>query len=157
MTNSEHKNVVIITADGACKGNPGPGGWGAVLRWNETVKEVYGGEQDTTNNRMELKGVIAAFEMLKRPVTVIVTTDSKYVCDGMSKWIHKWKENYWRSSTGAVKNRDLWEKLDNLQAEHTVTWQWVRGHSGHPDQELADKLANKGAKECIASDTTSTC
>lgn len=131
--------------DGACKGNPGPGGWGVVLRWSDTEKELWGGERATTNNRMELMAVIAALEALKRPICVELTTDSQYVKRGVTEWMSRWKRNGWRTAGGgSVKNRDLWERLDAALGGHEVRWHWVRGHTGHIENERADRLANKG-------------
>lgn len=139
---------VDIYTDGACRGNPGPGGWGAVMRFKGKEKQLYGGEEDTTNNRMELKAVIEALEQLTRPAAVRVTTDSKYVKQGITEWIHNWKRNGWRTAAKKpVKNSDLWQELDELAAKHDVVWDWVKGHSGHPENELADSLANRGIDE----------
>lgn len=136
---------VEIFTDGACKGNPGPGGWGALLRYGDHEKELFGGEPATTNNRMELMAVIAALEALKRPSAVRLSVDSRYVQDGVLSWMPRWKRNGWRTATKApVKNQDLWERLDRALAAHRVEWRWVRGHSGHPDNERADQLANRG-------------
>ncbi len=135
--------TVEIFTDGACRGNPGPGGWGAVLRYGSAEKELYGAEADTTNNRMELAAAINALAALKRHCTVRITTDSVYVKDGISKWIHGWKKNGWRTSDKKpVKNLELWQALDELVARHDVRWAWVKGHSGHPENERADQLAN---------------
>lgn len=139
---------VDIFTDGACRGNPGPGGWGAVMRFRGKEKQLFGGEPETTNNRMELKAVIMALEELTRPATVRVTTDSQYVKKGITEWIHNWKRNGWRTAARKpVKNSDLWCELDELVARHDVSWAWVKGHSGHPENELADTLANKGIDE----------
>jgi ribonuclease HI len=136
---------VEIFTDGACKGNPGPGGWGALLRYGEHEKELWGGEGRTTNNRMELMAVIAALEALKRPSRVVVTTDSQYVKRGVTDWMARWKRNGWiTSDRKPVKNRDLWERLDLALSAHRVEWHWVRGHRGHPENERADQLANRG-------------
>ena len=136
--------VVEIYADGACKGNPGPGGWGALLRAGGTERELYGGEADTTNNRMELTAVIRALEALKRRCKVRLYTDSQYVQKGISQWIHDWKRRGWRTADKKpVKNEDLWRRLDELAGAHQVEWHWVRGHAGHPENERADELANK--------------
>ncbi len=143
----EEQQVEIFT-DGACKGNPGPGGWGAVLRWGETVKELWGGAYDTTNNRMELTAVIEALRALKRPVRVRLHTDSTYVHQGISKWIHGWKKNGWKTSAkDPVKNVDLWQELDLERRRHEVEWRWVKGHAGHDGNERADELANLGIEE----------
>ncbi|KHF26013.1 ribonuclease HI [Solemya velum gill symbiont] len=139
------KTDVEIFTDGACKGNPGPGGWGALLRYGSEEKELYGGEAETTNNRMELTAVIRALEVLKRKVSVAVTTDSVYVRDGITKWIHNWKRNGWKTAQKkAVKNADLWKELDELAQQHEIEWHWVKGHAGHPENERADELANMG-------------
>jgi len=137
--------LVEIFTDGACRGNPGPGGWGAILRAKGREKELCGGEAATTNNRMELTAVIRALEALKRPSHVSLYTDSQYVQKGISEWIHTWKRKGWRTADkNPVKNEDLWRQLDELAARHEVEWHWVRGHDGHPENERADKLANKG-------------
>lgn len=137
--------TVEIFTDGACSGNPGPGGWGAVLRWGGVERELWGGEADTTNNRMELTAAIVALESLKRPVEVVLTTDSSYVRDGISKWIHGWKKNGWRTADKKpVKNDDLWKRLDAARAIHRVEFRWVKGHAGHPENERADELARRG-------------
>jgi ribonuclease HI len=137
--------TVEIFSDGACKGNPGPGGWGALLRYAALEKELWGGESNTTNNRMELMAVIQALEALKRPSRVRITTDSQYVKQGVMAWMPRWKHNGWMTSDRKpVKNRDLWERLDQALAGHELEWQWVRGHAGHPENERADRLANKG-------------
>ena len=134
--------VVSIHTDGACSGNPGPGGWGAILQWGGHEKELCGGEANTTNNRMELMGAIAALEALKRPCTVIVHTDSQYVRQGITSWIHGWKKNNWRRKTGEpVVNVELWQRLEAAAAPHTVEWRWVKGHAGDPLNERADALA----------------
>lgn len=139
------EDVVEIFSDGACRGNPGPGGWGVLLRSRGAEKELYGGEADTTNNRMELTAVIRALEALKRPSRVRLYTDSQYVQKGISEWVRQWKRRGWRTAEKKpVKNIDLWQRLDELAALHEVEWRWVRGHAGHPENERADKLANKG-------------
>jgi ribonuclease HI len=144
--------VVEIYSDGACRGNPGPGGWGAILRANGAEKEIYGGEAETTNNRMELMAAIRALEALKRPSQVKLYTDSIYVMKGITAWIHDWKRKGWRTADKKpVKNEDLWRRLDELAARHEIEWHWVRGHSGHPENERADALANKGIP--VASDS----
>jgi ribonuclease HI len=138
-------DTVEIFTDGACSGNPGPGGFGALLRWGTKERELWGAEPDTTNNRMELMAAIVALETLKRPMKVRVTTDSVYVKDGITKWIHGWKKNGWRTASKApVKNEDLWKRLDAALATHTVEWRWVKGHSGHAENERVDELARKG-------------
>jgi ribonuclease HI len=137
--------AVEIFTDGACKGNPGPGGWGAILRYQGEEKELWGGEAATTNNRMELMAVIRALEALKRPTQVRLFTDSLYVQKGISEWIHAWKKKGWRTADKKeVKNQDLWRELDELAAKHDIEWRWVKGHAGHPENERADKLANQG-------------
>lgn len=136
---------VVIYTDGACKGNPGPGGWGALLIAGEHKKELFGGELNTTNNRMELKAVIEALSALKRPCEVIVHTDSQYVQKGISEWIHGWKARGWKTaSKEPVKNVDLWQALDTAQSTHSIQWRWVKGHAGHDGNERADRLANMG-------------
>ena len=138
------KKIEIFT-DGACSGNPGPGGWGAVLRFNGTTKELSGGEALTTNNRMELLAAISALEALREPCEVDLHTDSKYVMDGISKWIFGWKKNGWRTADKKpVKNGELWQALDAARARHKVIWHWVKGHAGHPENERADELARAG-------------
>lgn len=146
MTN-EVVDIQIFT-DGACRGNPGPGGWGVILRSGSHEKELFGGEQSTTNNRMELRAAIEGLAALKRPSRATVTTDSQYVRQGITQWIEGWKRNQWRTSAKKpVKNQDLWQLLDELTSRHEVTWEWVKGHSGHPDNEHADALANRGIDE----------
>jgi ribonuclease HI len=138
-------NTVVIHTDGACSGNPGPGGWGAILRYNGHEKELKGGEPVTTNNRMELTAAIMALEALKRATTVELHTDSQYVKDGISKWIHGWKRNGWKTADRKpVKNVELWQRLDLALQRHQVSWHWVRGHAGHDDNERADELAREG-------------
>ncbi len=134
--------VVQIYTDGACSGNPGPGGWAALLRWNGKEKTLCGGEPLTTNNRMELMAVIAALEALKRPMPVVITTDSQYVMKGLTEWLPGWKRRGWRNAAGQpVANQDLWQRLEAALAGHRVQWQWVRGHAGHPENEQVDRLA----------------
>ena len=136
-------NKVEIFTDGACKGNPGPGGWGAILRYGTTEKEIYGASKNTTNNIMELTAVIESLKNLKKPCELIITTDSKYVKNGITEWIHNWKKNGWRTAAKKeVKNKELWIELDSLIQIHSITWDWVKGHSGHPENERADLLAN---------------
>ena len=136
---------VEIFTDGACKGNPGPGGWGALLLAGGHQKELYGGELNTTNNRMELKAVIEALSALKRPCEIVLHTDSQYVQKGISEWIHGWKARGWKTAAKApVKNVDLWQALDAAQAQHNIEWRWVKGHAGHEGNERADALANRG-------------
>lgn len=142
-----NSNTVEIFTDGACSGNPGPGGWGALLRWRGNERELNGGEPETTNNRMELMAAIVALETLKRPMTVSITTDSVYVRDGITKWIHGWKKNGWKTAAKKpVKNADLWQRLETAIASHSVEWHWVKGHAGHPDNERADALARAGVE-----------
>jgi len=137
--------IVDVYTDGACKGNPGPGGWGVLLRWNAHEKELFGGEPNTTNNRMELRAVIEALAALKRDSSVRLHTDSKYVLDGITTWIHNWKKRGWKTAgKKPVKNVDLWQQLDALARQYTITWVWVKGHSGHDGNERADELANRG-------------
>jgi len=139
---------VEIYSDGACKGNPGPGGWGVLLRYGKHEKHLYGGEAQTTNNRMELTAVLQGLLALKRESRVRVVTDSQYVKNGITQWIHNWKRNGWKTAgKQAVKNADLWRQLDEAVARHQVEWRWVKGHSGHPENELADQLANRGIEE----------
>ncbi len=136
-----------IFTDGACSGNPGPGGWGAILRYGSSEKELSGGEPETTNNRMEMLAAIHALEALTRPMTVALYTDSNYLRDGITKWIHQWKANGWRTAAKKpVKNQDLWERLDTAMKRHRVEWHWVRGHDGHPENERADKLARDAVR-----------
>ncbi len=140
--------TVDIFTDGACSGNPGPGGWGAILRANGTEKEIFGGEPATTNNRMEMMAVIEALRALKRPVAARVHTDSQYVMKGITEWIHGWKRRGWKTAgKEAVKNEDLWRTLDELAGQHQVEWIWVRGHAGHPENERADALARRGVEQ----------
>ncbi len=139
------QELVDIFTDGACSGNPGPGGWGAILRADGQEKEIWGGEARTTNNRMELLAVIRALELLKRPVHARVHTDSQYVQKGISEWIHNWKARGWKTAAKApVKNADLWQELDRAASRHQVDWIWVRGHAGHVENERADALARQG-------------
>jgi ribonuclease HI len=139
---------VQIYADGACRGNPGPGGWGAILREGPSEKEIFGGEPQTTNNRMELTAVIRALETLADPSTVEVYTDSQYVQKGISEWLPDWKRRGWRTADKKpVKNVDLWQELERAAGRHRVSWHWVKGHAGHPENERADALANRGVEE----------
>lgn len=142
---SSNKPVEIFT-DGACRGNPGPGGWGVLLRYGATEKELFGGEPDTTNNRMELTAAIEGLSALTRaPCEVVLTTDSEYVRKGITEWMDNWKKRNWRTAAKQpVKNADLWQKLDTVAAKHHIDWRWVKGHSGHRENEIADQLANKG-------------
>lgn len=138
------KTVEAFT-DGACSGNPGPGGWGALLRYNGNERELCGGEEETTNNRMELLAAIEALSALKQPCHVRLTTDSTYVKDGITKWLENWKRNGWKTAAKKpVKNQDLWIRLDEQSSRHRIEWCWVKGHSGHPENERADTLANRG-------------
>lgn len=139
--------AVVIYADGACKGNPGPGGWGVLLRYGDRERALHGGEAETTNNRMELTAVIEALKALKRPCRVELYTDSQYVQKGITEWLPNWKRRGWRTSGGGVvKNQDLWQALDREAARHEITWHWVRGHAGDPGNERADALANQGVQ-----------
>jgi len=140
------RKQVDIHTDGACLGNPGPGGWAALLRWQGHERELAGGEAQTTNNRMELMATIAALEALRGPCDVILTTDSQYVRQGITEWLSGWVRRGWKTSGGgAVKNRDLWERLAQAAARHAVDWRWVKGHSGHPENERVDRLAREQA------------
>jgi ribonuclease HI len=142
------EDVVEIFTDGACKGNPGAGGWGALLRFDGRERELCGGERETTNNRMELMAAIRALEALKRPCQVVLHTDSKYVQQGISEWIHGWKQRGWKTADKKpVKNEDLWRELDELAGRHDIRWVWVKGHAGHDGNERADRLANRGIEE----------
>ena len=144
MTNDE--NTVVIFTDGACSGNPGPGGWGALLHYRNTEKELSGGEAESTNNRMELMAAIMALESLTRPIKVCLYTDSTYVRDGITKWIHGWRKNGWKTAAKkAVKNVDLWQRLDLAAERHTIDWRWIKGHAGHPGNERADELAREAS------------
>jgi ribonuclease HI len=141
----------VIYTDGACSGNPGPGGWGVVLRYGKAVKELHGGDPATTNNRMELMAAIQAFDALTRPVAVKLHTDSRYVLDGITKWVAGWQRNGWKTaSRHPVKNLDLWQRLVAAMAPHQVTWIWVKGHAGDPGNERADELARLGISEVLA-------
>ncbi|MBO6555717.1 MAG: ribonuclease HI [Pseudomonadales bacterium] len=143
---------IEIFTDGACRGNPGPGGWGVLLRSGDTEKELWGGEKETTNNRMELLAAIEGLDALKRPSKVSLTTDSQYVRKGITEWIAAWKARGWKTaSKQPVKNRDLWERLDALAQQHQVAWHWVKGHSGHTENERVDGLANRGIDELLGS------
>lgn len=143
-------DAVEIFSDGACKGNPGVGGWGALLRMGETERELFGGEANTTNNRMELRAVIEALAALKRPCNVIVHTDSQYVQKGISEWIHGWKAKGWKTAAKQpVKNEDLWKQLDKLASAHRIDWRWVKGHAGQTENERADQLANRGVESVV--------
>ena len=144
---SQSERVHAFT-DGACRGNPGPGGWGVILRYNGHEKELYGGEKETTNNRMELTAAIKALEALSRQCAITITTDSKYVQQGITEWIDNWKKRGWRTAAKKpVKNQDLWMQLDALVQQHQVSWEWVKGHAGHRENEWADELANRAIDE----------
>ncbi len=145
---SATRKQIEVHTDGACLGNPGPGGWGALLRWREVERELSGGESDTTNNRMELMAAIAALEALREPCDVILTTDSQYVRQGIMDWLSNWIRRGWKTAGGdPVKNRDLWERLQAASAPHTIDWRWVKGHSGHPENERVDVLARTAAEQ----------
>ena len=140
-------NIEIFT-DGACKGNPGDGGWGAIIRINDHEELIWGGEKETTNNRMEMMAAIKALEYLKESSALTLTTDSGYVKDGITKWLQNWKKNDWKTAAKKpVKNKDLWQELDVQSSRHTISWKWVKGHSGHRENEIADMLANRGGEE----------
>ena len=140
--------VIEIYTDGACRGNPGPGGWGALLRSGQHVKELWGGETHTTNNRMEMQAVIESLKALKRPSDVILTTDSQYVRKGITEWISGWKRRNWLTAQRKpVKNAELWREIDELTTRHSIEWRWVKGHSGHAENERVDQLANRGIDE----------
>jgi len=142
------KPPIEAFTDGACSGNPGPGGWGVFLRSGRHEKELCGGENQTTNQRMELRAAIEALRALKKPSHITIYSDSKYVVQGISEWIHNWKKNGWKNtSKKPVANDDLWQELDKLASRHQVRWQWVKGHAGHPENERADELARKGIPE----------
>lgn len=138
-------DTVVIYTDGACRGNPGPGGWGVILSYKGAVKELYGGEMETTNNRMELTAAIQGLEALKKQCRVELNTDSKYVLQGITEWLHNWKKRGWKTAGNKpVKNEDLWRRLDAAGSRHTIEWKWVKGHSGHKENDRADELANLG-------------
>jgi ribonuclease HI len=140
--------TVKIYTDGACRGNPGPGGWGVLLEYGDKQRKLYGGEAETTNNRMELMAAIKALESLTRPCNVVLISDSKYVLQGITEWIVNWKKRGWKTANKKpVLNADLWQQLDSLVDGHQIDWQWVKGHSGHPGNEMADQLANQGIDE----------
>jgi ribonuclease HI len=144
------ETITEIFTDGACRGNPGPGGWGALMRHGQHEKSLLGAATETTNNRMELTAVIEALRVLKRPCKVRVTTDSQYVKKGITEWIHQWKKRGWKNSQKKpVKNKDLWQQLDELITQHEIEWVWVKGHSGHPENERADQLANQAIDEML--------
>ena len=145
-------NHVEIFTDGACRGNPGRGGWGVLLRFNDSEKMLKGGAPNTTNNRMELQAAIAALEALSRPCKIQLTTDSRYVMDGIQQWLPNWKKRGWKTAgKKPVKNKDLWRRLDELANHHEIDWRWVKGHSGHRENELVDQLANQAIDELIKS------
>jgi ribonuclease HI len=151
MTEPPAPDLVEIFTDGACRGNPGPGGWGAILRYRGVEKEISGGERWTTNNRMELMAAIMALETLKRPSIVRLSTDSLYLKDGITRWIHGWKRNGWRTADKTpVKNADLWQRLEAALETHSVLFEWVRGHAGHPENTRADALARMAIKSMVA-------
>ncbi len=146
------EKTVYLFTDGACKGNPGAGGWGVLLRYGTHEKELFGGEAQTTNNRMELMAVLSGLKTLNRPCDVVICTDSQYVKNGMESWIHNWKKNGWKTAgRQPVKNADLWQQLDEQVARHRVRWQWVKGHAGHAENERADALANRGVEQALRS------
>ncbi|MEH6566509.1 MAG: ribonuclease HI [Halopseudomonas sp.] len=150
--------AIEIFTDGACKGNPGPGGWGALLRLGEHEKSLYGGELNTTNNRMELLAAIRGLEALKRSAKVVLTTDSQYVMKGVCEWMPNWKKRGWKTAgKQPVKNVDLWQQLDALVNEHEVEWRWVRGHTGHRENEIADELANLGVQHILSEQRGGAC
>ena len=147
MSERRSDQVEIFT-DGACRGNPGPGGWGVLLCYPDREQEIYGGETDTTNNRMELMAAIMALESLQQPYLVTLTTDSKYLKNGMTQWLTNWKQRNWKTaSKQPVKNQDLWRRLDKAAGQHDITWRWIKGHSGHRENQMVDMLANRGIDE----------
>jgi ribonuclease HI len=153
MSHTKHSKQlphIVIYTDGSCKGNPGPGGWGVVLRSGNHEKHLHGGEKHTTNNRMEMSAVIFALKALKQSSAVELWTDSQYVQKGVTEWLQGWKQRGWKTAAKSpVKNADLWQELDALLPNHEISWHWVKGHAGHPGNELADQLANKGAEEFL--------
>jgi ribonuclease HI len=153
MSHTKHSKQlphIVIYTDGSCKGNPGPGGWGVVLRSGNHEKHLHGGEKHTTNNRMEMSAVIFALKALKQSSAVELWTDSQYVQKGVTEWLQGWKQRDWKTAAKSpVKNADLWQELDALLPNHEISWHWVKGHAGHPGNELADQLANKGAEEFL--------
>ena len=145
---TKNSNLVQIFTDGACKGNPGPGGWGAIMKYGDHVKELNGYSAETTNNIMELTAVIEALKSLTRPCAIILTTDSNYVKDGITQWIHNWKKKDWKTANKQpVKNKECWLQLDIEVQRHQIEWKWVKGHSGHPENERADELANEAVED----------
>ncbi len=150
MSDTQHAHHIVIYTDGACKGNPGPGGWGAVLRSGSHEKHLHGGAEHTTNNRMEISAVIHALKALRQASSVELWTDSQYVQKGVTEWLEGWKKRGWKTaSKEPVKNADLWQELDELLPKHQISWHWVRGHNGDPGNELADQLANRGVEEYL--------
>ncbi len=148
--NDQNQSLVELYTDGACRGNPGPGGWGVLMRYNNHEKELYGGERETTNNRMELMAAIKGLESLSRHCEIKLYTDSKYVMQGITEWIHNWKKKGWKTAAKKpVKNADLWQQLDKARDNHQVEWIWVKGHAGHEGNERADDLANRGVDEIV--------
>ena len=148
MNDEVPEGSVVLYTDGACKGNPGPGGWGVLMRWNDHERELCGGEPETTNNRMELMAAIRGLEALKRECRVVIYTDSTYVRDGITRWMDNWKRNGWRTAAKKpVKNEELWRALDEACGRHEVEWRWVKGHAGHEGNERADELANRGVPD----------
>ncbi len=148
MTENNNKNPVEVFTDGACRGNPGPGGWGALLRYGDKEKELYGYEADSTNNKMELMAAIRGLEALTRSCDVVLTTDSQYVRQGITQWIHGWKKKNWKTAQKKpVKNKELWQRLDTAAQKHKVQWNWVKGHSGHAENDRVDELANRAIDE----------
>ncbi len=142
------REPVYLYTDGACRGNPGPGGWGVLLRWKGRDRTLHGGEPHTTNNRMELTAAIQALAALKRPCRVVLVTDSAYLRNGITQWLPRWKSRNWRTASGdPVKNVDLWQQLEEAASRHEIEWKWVKGHSGHPENDRADELANRGIDE----------
>ncbi len=153
---AQNDGIVEIYTDGACRGNPGPGGWGALLRYQGRERELYGSQPNTTNNRMELMAAIAALETLKYPCKIILSTDSLYLKQGITEWLPNWIKRDWKTAAGKpVKNIDLWQRLLKAMARHQIQWEWVRGHSGHPENERADRLANRAIDESLPQRQTS--
>ena len=145
---TKNEKMVEVYTDGACRGNPGAGGWGVLLRYGDKEKELYGYEENSTNNKMELMAAIQGLEALKRPCNVILTTDSQYVRQGITQWIHNWKKKNWQTAQKKpVKNKELWQRLDAAAKKHEVQWKWVKGHSGHEENERVDELANRAIDE----------